>query len=193
MVVRCPDGTQSKSCFTVESIVHSLVEFSDGSVKAQLGLPDMRLPIECALAYPARMPQASPPPLDLAAIGSLTFANVDTQRFPCLSLATHAGRVGGTLPAVMAAADEVAVTAFLDGRMTFTAIPEVVEAVMARHDSLAVPSLEAVMDADAWARREAATLCLAGVSRMTMLPFLVSFEPLTILRSIFLFVLVLFP
>jgi len=147
-----------------QSIVHSLVEFSDGSVKAQLGLPDMRLPIECALSYPERMPQPAVPLLDLASIGSLEFGSIDVARFPCLSLAMHAGKVGGTLPAVMAAADEVAVGAFLSGGLGFTAIPGVVETVMARHDSLPAPSLDAVMDADAWARREAATVCGLAVS-----------------------------
>jgi 1-deoxy-D-xylulose-5-phosphate reductoisomerase len=147
-----------------QSIVHSLVEFSDGSVKAQLGQPDMRLPIECALAYPERMPHPTSPALDLAGIGSLTFGEPDLERFPCLGLAMHAGTVGGTLPAAMAAADEVAVGAFLGGRIAFTEIARVVESVMQQHDAIPAPSLEAVMDADAWARRAAEALCGSAVS-----------------------------
>ncbi len=139
-----------------QSIVHSLVEFADGSVKAQLGYPDMRLPIECALSYPDRMPEPTTPPLDLAAIGSLTFARPDTGRFPCLSLAMEAGAAGGTMPAVMAAADEVAVQRFLDGELVFTAIPRVIEQVMGRHEPAPAPALDAVLDADRWARRAAA-------------------------------------
>lgn len=139
-----------------QSIVHSLVEFADGSVKAQLGYPDMRLPIECALSYPDRMPKPTAAPLDLAAVGSLTFERPDVARFPCLGLAMEAGRAGGTLPAVMAAADEIAVQRFLTNEVRFTAIPRIVEAVMQRHTSSPDPSLEAVIDADAWARRLAA-------------------------------------
>ena len=89
-----------------ESIVHSLVEFSDGSIKAQLGVPDMRLPIQCALAYPERMPVPPAPALDLASIGALHFGKPDVARFPCLRLAMEAGANGGTYPAVMAAARE---------------------------------------------------------------------------------------
>ncbi|MCA9821571.1 MAG: 1-deoxy-D-xylulose-5-phosphate reductoisomerase, partial [Dehalococcoidia bacterium] len=138
-----------------ESIVHSLVEFSDGSVKAQLGYPDMRLPIECALAYPDRMPEPTVAPLDLASIGTLHFGSPDIERFPCLRLAMEAGRTGGTMPAVMAAADEVAVDAFLTGKIGFTAIPSIIETVMLRHSSIADPELDAVIEADRWARSAA--------------------------------------
>ncbi len=144
-----------------ESIVHSLVEFSDGSVKAQLGLPDMRLPIQLALAYPDRLQEPPAPPLDLAAVGALHFGTPDTERFPCLALAMEAGRRGGTLPAVMAAADEVAVTRFLAGGLGFAAIPAVIERVMERHSPVPDPDLDAILDADAWARREA-----SGVAAM---------------------------
>ena len=140
-----------------ESIVHSLVEFSDGSVKAQLGVPDMRLPIQLALGYPERMPVPPAPLLDLAAAGSLNFGTPDMDRFPCLRLAMEAGRRGGTYPAVMAAADEVAVARFLDGEIGFLDIPAVIEEVMAKHDSVADPDLEAVLAADAWARDTAQT------------------------------------
>ncbi len=140
-----------------ESIVHSLVEFSDGSVKAQLGVPDMRLPIQCALAYPERMPAPPAPALDLAEAGQLTFGEPDRDRFPCLRLAMEAGRLGGTWPAVMAAADEVAVARFLAGEVGFLDIPAIVELVMERHDSTADPDLDAVLAADAWARKAATT------------------------------------
>jgi 1-deoxy-D-xylulose-5-phosphate reductoisomerase len=146
-----------------ESIVHSLVEFSDGSVKAQLGYPDMRLPIQCALAYPERMPAPSVEPLDLAHLGSLNFGEPDAARFPCLRLAIEAGRAGGTLPAVMAAADEVAVSEFLSGRVGFLEIPSIIEAVMERHQPIPQPSLEAILEADNRARAEALRLVGAAV------------------------------
>lgn len=139
-----------------ESIVHSLVEFSDGSVKAQLGLPDMRLPIQLALSYPGRMPISPVPPLDLAALGALNFGAPDSARFPCLSLAMEAGRQGGTMPAVMAAADEVAVERFLAGGIGFLDIPAVIERVMNSHHPVRSPDLEAVFEADEWARHAAA-------------------------------------
>ncbi|MCC7364710.1 MAG: 1-deoxy-D-xylulose-5-phosphate reductoisomerase [Dehalococcoidia bacterium] len=141
-----------------ESIVHSLVEFSDGSVKAQLGVPDMRLPIQCALAYPERMPTPPAPALDLAKLGTLHFGTPDMARFPCLRLAMEAGREGGTYPAVMAAADEVAVYRFLDGDIRFTDIPIVIDATLRRHTGVADPDLDAVLEADAWARQVAASV-----------------------------------
>lgn len=139
-----------------ESIVHSLVEFSDGSVKAQLGLPDMRLPIQCALTYPARIPLAPAPPLELAKVGALHFGEPDLARFPCLALAMEAGRLGGTYPAAMAAADEVAVERFLAGEIRFTEIPRIIESVMRKHRSTVDPDLETVLAADASARAGAA-------------------------------------
>jgi len=138
-----------------ESIVHSLVEFSDGSVKAQLGVPDMRLPIQCALAYPERMPAPPAPALDLATVGTLHFGKPDMDRFPALRLAMEAGRLGGTYPAVMAAADEVAVERFMCHEIGFLDIPAIVEQVMARHESTDDPDLETVLAADAEARRQA--------------------------------------
>ena len=138
-----------------ESIVHSLVEFSDGSVKAQLGVPDMRLPIQLALAYPERMPVPPMPALDLAAIGALNFGRPDVAGFPCLRLAMEAGRRGGTYPAVMAAADEVAVERFIAGEIGFPAIPAVIESVMEEHRPVADPDLEAILEADARARAQA--------------------------------------
>jgi 1-deoxy-D-xylulose-5-phosphate reductoisomerase len=145
-----------------ESIVHSLVEFSDGSVKAQLGVPDMRLPIQCALAYPERMPVPPAPPLDLGAIGKLHFGRPDIARFPCLQLAMESGRRGGTYPAVMAAADEVAVQRFLDREVGFLDIPAIIEGTLERHEGVADPDLETVVAADAWARRVATTAGTGG-------------------------------
>lgn len=135
-----------------ESIVHSLVEFSDGSVKAQLGYPDMRLPIQLALGYPERLRPASDP-LDLAAVGALHFAEPDLDRYPCLRLAIRAGRAGGTFPAVMAAADEIAVQAFLDRRIGYADIPALVESALNRHQAGPGDDLEAIDAADQWARR----------------------------------------
>jgi 1-deoxy-D-xylulose-5-phosphate reductoisomerase len=146
-----------------ESIVHSMVEFSDGSVKAQLGVPDMRLPIQCALAYPERMPTPPAAQLDLAAIGTLTFGRPDMERFPCLQLAMEAGRRGGTYPAAMAAADEVAVERFLNKEIGFLEIATVIEQVLEKHAPVADPDLEAVLAADA-AAREAARSLAVGVS-----------------------------
>jgi len=134
-----------------ESIVHSLVEMGDGSVKAQLGNPDMRLPIQCALCYPRRL-EPTVEPLDLAMVGALHFAAPDLDRYPCLKLAMQAGRAAGTYPTVLAAADEVAVEAFLAERIRFTDIPAVVEQVMDAHDSVIDPPLAAIDEADGWAR-----------------------------------------
>jgi 1-deoxy-D-xylulose-5-phosphate reductoisomerase len=138
-----------------ESVVHSLVEFSDGSVKAQLGVPDMRLPIQLALAYPERMPVPPMPSLDLAKYGSLNFGRPDVDRFPCLRLAMDAGRMGGTAPAVMAAADEIAVERFLAGEAGFLDIPAIIETVLEKHVPVADPDLETVLEADRLAREQA--------------------------------------
>lgn len=139
-----------------ESIVHSLVEFVDGSVKAQLGMPDMRLPIQAALTHPERLPSPLAPGLDLASIGSLTFAPPDFERYPCLALALEAGRRDGTVPAVLAAADEVAVDRFLAGEIRFDEIAPVIESVLAAHAPVADPSIEDILAADEWARARAA-------------------------------------
>jgi 1-deoxy-D-xylulose-5-phosphate reductoisomerase len=141
-----------------ESIVHSLVEFADGSVKAQLGPPDMRLPIQYALSYPERLPLPSLPRLDLKQIGELHFEKVDLKRFPCLALALEAGQRGGTYPAVLTAADEVAVEHFLAGRIGFMDIAPVIEQALAEHEPVADPDLEETLSADAWARSRAEDL-----------------------------------
>ncbi|MDE2987871.1 MAG: 1-deoxy-D-xylulose-5-phosphate reductoisomerase [Chloroflexota bacterium] len=134
-----------------ESIVHSLVEFGDGSVKAQLGYPDMKLPIQLALGYPARL-EPTVEPLDLASVGTLNFSRPDLDRYPCLKLAQQAGRAGGTYPAVMAAADEVAVESFLERRISFTQIADYVNQAMDAHRNTNNPDIEAIDAADAWAR-----------------------------------------
>jgi len=137
------------------SIVHSLVRFVDGSVKAQLGVPDMRLPIQYALLYPERVDTALPH-LDLLGCGPLEFYPPDEERFPCLRLAREAARRGGTVPAVMSAADDVAVEAFLDGRIGFLDIPGIIEDVMERADNEPAGELEAIIEADRRARELAA-------------------------------------
>jgi 1-deoxy-D-xylulose-5-phosphate reductoisomerase len=138
-----------------QSIVHSLVEYVDGSVIAQLSNPDMRVPIAHALAYPERIASGARP-LDLAAMKSLSFERPDHERFPCLQLAYAALEAGGTAPAVLNAANEVAVEAFLGGRLPFTAIARVIEGVLEEVATTDATSLEAVMQADALARRKAA-------------------------------------
>ena len=135
-----------------ESIIHSLVEFVDGSVKAQLGEPDMRLPIRVALCYPQRVPSEGGAPFDLARIGELHFAPPDSPRYPALSLALEAGRKGGTYPAALAAADEVAVDHFLAGHLRFIDIPSLLEDVLSKHVGAADTELEEVLAADSWAR-----------------------------------------
>jgi 1-deoxy-D-xylulose-5-phosphate reductoisomerase len=140
-----------------QSIIHSLVEFVDGSVKAQLSLPDMRLPIQYALLYPERHP-CPIQRLDLTKIGALTFEPPDEVRFPCLRLAKLAVQVGGTMPAVLNAADEIAVNAFLQRKIGFMDIPAIIEAVMERHRSIAEPDLNTVWEVDEWARAMAREL-----------------------------------
>lgn len=135
-----------------ESIVHSLVMFRDGSVKAQLGVPDMRLPIQCALTYPERVPGTAVPRLDLRRIGTLNFGTPDMKRYPCLSLALEAGRNGGAFPAVLCAADEIAVQHFLAGHLGFTDIARVIEGALTAHSGPANPSLDDILAADASAR-----------------------------------------
>jgi 1-deoxy-D-xylulose-5-phosphate reductoisomerase len=137
-----------------EAIIHSMVEFADGSLLAQLGVTDMRLPIQYALTYPDRLPTGLKA-LDLAQLGSLNFEEPDLKRFPALSLAFEAARVAGTTPAVLNAADEEAVEAFLKNRIDFLSIYKVVEKVVLRHKIIKNPSLQEILQADAWARHEA--------------------------------------
>jgi 1-deoxy-D-xylulose-5-phosphate reductoisomerase len=134
-----------------QSVIHSLVEFVDGSVKAQLGLPDMRLPIQYAMAHPRRL-SAPVDRLDLASVGKLTFAAVDAAKYPCLALAYAAGRTGGTAPTVLNAANEVAVARFLAKGLAFLDIPRLIASALEAHTEKPAPTLEEVMAADAWAR-----------------------------------------
>ena len=140
-----------------ESIIHSMVEFVDGSLLAQLGVSDMRLPIQYALTYPCRLP-TSVPRLDLSQIGALHLEPVDSEKFPCLELAYSAAKVGGTLPTVLSSADEVVVQAFLSRQIGFTDIPKYLEEVMTRHDVTFQPTLDDILAADQWARAVAQEL-----------------------------------
>jgi len=144
-----------------ESIIHSMVEYQDGAIMAQLGVPDMKTPIAYALSWPKRLP-LDLEPLDLCRAGRLSFEKPDDQRFPCLRLAYEALTAGGTIPAVMNAANEVAVEAFLQNRLTFLGIPKVIEAVMARHDREELINIDRVMLADLWGRQEARRLIAGG-------------------------------
>ena len=140
-----------------QSAIHSMVEFSDGSVKAHLGTTDMRIPIQFALSYPDRW-DAPVAPLDFTQLGSLEFAAPDTETFRCLALARQAGEAGGTLPCVMNAANEIAVAAFLDKRLSYLGIADCVEAVMNAHHGEKVTSVEQLLEVDAWARKQAQQL-----------------------------------
>ena len=137
-----------------QSVIHSLVDYVDGSVLAQLGNPDMRTPIAHALAWPRRI-DSGVAPLDLFAIARLDFEAPDEQRFPCLRLARAAAECGGSAPALLNAANEVAVAAFLDGRLGFHQIPQMIEAVLERIPAVAVGELETVLAADEQARQAA--------------------------------------
>ena len=144
-----------------QSTIHSMVEFDDGSVKAQLGPPSMRLPIQYALFYPQRFANDEIPRLDITAPWSLDFEPLQPERFPCFGLAVAAGKAGGTMPTVLSAADEVAVQAFLRGSIGFTNIYRVVEQVLDEHQSQASPDLDAIVEADRWANARAAEI--AGI------------------------------
>jgi 1-deoxy-D-xylulose-5-phosphate reductoisomerase len=139
-----------------QSVVHSMVEFVDGSMLAQLSTPDMCLPIQYALTYPERAPSERVQ-TNLAKLGSLTFEEPDEERFPALALARRAGTEGGTLPAVLNAANEIAVEAFVTGKINFPQITETVRRTMERHSVVCHPTLGQILEADAWARTEAAS------------------------------------
>ncbi len=138
-----------------EAIVHSLVEFVDGSVLAQMAVTDMRIPIQYALSYPKRLP-SSLPPLDLVGVGRLTFEPPDRAKFPCLELGYQAARAGGTQPAVLNAANEACVSAFLEDQLPFTRIPTLLEEVLRAHRNIQHPTLDQILEADRWARQEVA-------------------------------------
>ena len=137
-----------------ESIIHSMVVYRDGSVMAQLALPDMRIPIAYALSYPERLDLGLSPP-DLFEVGALTFREPDLDKFACLALAIQACRLGKTYPAVLSAANEVAVRAFLDHRIGFGHIAETIKETLAKHEPVPKPGLSDILSADTWARRTA--------------------------------------
>lgn len=137
-----------------QSIIHSMVEYIDGSVIAQMGIPDMRIPISYALSYPERLPIPLPS-LNLFEIERLTFVRPDHERFPCLSLAYKALEAGGTMPAVLNAANEVAVDAFLNGKIGFLDIPRMIENVISSHSNAPASHVDDVLRADLWAREKA--------------------------------------
>ena len=144
-----------------QSIIHSMVSFQDGSILAQLGIPDMKGAIAFALSFPERLALKQPLP-DFAKIGSFTFKEADMAKFACLGLAMKAGRTGGTLPAVLNAANEVAVHSFLDYRLAFDQIPIVIEQTLADHTNNSAPSLDDILAADAWARSTATRMIQTG-------------------------------
>jgi 1-deoxy-D-xylulose-5-phosphate reductoisomerase len=137
-----------------QSIIHSMVEYVDGSVIAQLGVPDMRIPIAYALSYPERISRTEPY-LDLPKVGHLDFFSPDLEKFPNLGLACEAGRIGGTHPAVLNAANEVAVESFLKGSIRFTDMPKMIKEVLSSHQTRQNPTIEDILSADRWAREKA--------------------------------------
>lgn len=141
-----------------ESIIHSMVEFHDSSVIAQLGTPDMRVPIQYALTFPDRAPLKTSKRLSLADVGTLNFKKMDFQRFRCLQFAFEAGKIGGTLPSVLNAANEAAVAAFLEGQISFLQIEDLIEQALSVHNTIANPSLEAIGEADNEARKYVTSL-----------------------------------
>ena len=136
-----------------QSIVHSMIEFIDGAFLAQMGIPDMKLPIAYALTYPERIINDLPS-LDLVKIGKLEFLKAEINKFPCLGLAYAAGLCGGTAPVVLNAADEVAVSAFMENKIRFIDLPIIMEKILVLHNSINNPSLDDILQADLWARRE---------------------------------------
>src|SRR5699024_5596686 len=141
-----------------ESIIHSMVEFHDTSVMAQLGSPDMRVPIQYALTYPNRIPMQNPKRLRLDEIGQLHFEKMDLNRYRALALAYEAGRTGGTLPTAMNAANEVAVSLFMQGEIAFLKIDELVERAMNEHECNQTPRLEEILTVDRQTRKSVHTM-----------------------------------
>ncbi|MDQ0198594.1 1-deoxy-D-xylulose-5-phosphate reductoisomerase [Neobacillus ginsengisoli] len=131
-----------------ESIIHSMIEFHDSSIIAQLGTPDMRVPIQYALTYPERLPLPSSKRLNLANVGKLHFQEMDVERFRCLRFAYEAGKIGGTLPTVLNAANEVAVASFLEGKIRFLQIEDLIEKALNSHQSIDYPSLDTIQEVD---------------------------------------------
>jgi len=146
-----------------ESIIHSMVEYRDGAVLAQLGIPDMQTPIAYALSWPDRLPLQLEP-LDLCRIGTLNFSEPDLTKFPCLGLAYAAGQAGGSAPAVMNAANEVAVEAFLDRHISFQQIPQLIEKVLEQHTVEDLTNIDQVLRADLYGRRTARDIIAGGLT-----------------------------
>ena len=140
-----------------QSIVHSMVEYRDGSILAQLGVPDMTIPISYALSFPNHL-ENDLAPLSLETVGTITFEKPDLKKFRCLALALDAASSGGSMPAVLNAANEVAVSGFLAGRIRFLQIAELVQATMEQHISSPLDDMESVMEADRWGREKARSL-----------------------------------
>ncbi len=147
-----------------ESIIHSMVEYVDGSIIAQMGIPDMKTPIAYALSYPERLPLRLPA-LDLFQLQQLSFYPPDDKKFPCLRLAYEASRVGSTMPAVLNAVNEVAVDAFLNGRIGFLDVPKLIESTMERHGVASNITLHDILEADRWAREESQRMIRNGLRR----------------------------
>ena len=146
-----------------QSVVHSMVEYRDGSIIAQLGIPDMITPISYALSYPRHV-ETTLPALDLEQVGTLRFMKPDTGKFRCLELALSAAQIGESMPAVLNGANEVAVELFLQGRIGFLQIPSLIEETMRAHTPFVIHSIEKVMEADAWARQRAAEFAERDIS-----------------------------
>jgi 1-deoxy-D-xylulose-5-phosphate reductoisomerase len=144
-----------------QSIVHSMVEYIDGSIVAQMGIADMRIPISYALSFPQRL-NLKLSPLDLSQSGALTFSSPDPKRFPCLKLAYRSIEIGETMPAVLNAANEIAVSAFLEGSVKFTDIPLLLQRVMEEHEVKSVHTIEDILRADHWARERVKTILEGG-------------------------------
>jgi 1-deoxy-D-xylulose-5-phosphate reductoisomerase len=138
-----------------QSIIHSMVEFVDGSVKAQLSQPDMQLPIQYALMYPERVANSNVAKFSPTITGSLTFEPMDPKRYPCFNLAIDVAKKGGTWPAVLCGADELAVELFLKGKIGFSDITDVISSVLDDHMPLTAPSLEEIISAASWAKDRA--------------------------------------
>lgn len=141
-----------------QSVIHSLVEFVDGSIKAQLSMPDMRFAIQYALAYPERFANEKLPRINFAQLNSLTFETLNYSMFPCLQLALDAGKRGGTYPAVLCAADEIAVQLFLEQRIDFPQIAEIIFKTISSHHGIGNPTIDDILAADQWARDTASNL-----------------------------------
>lgn len=145
--------------FHPQCIIHSMVEFNDGSIKAQFGYPDMRLPIQYALCYPERLCNSEIPHFDFSTAPNLSFEPVDINKFPCLRLAFEAGRQGQSYPAVLCAADEIAVELFLSGKIGFTDIASLIEDTLQSHHVITNPDIHDILQVDSWAREYVRNIC----------------------------------